>query len=190
VVAWLALLGVAGNGVSAWLLHRDSEHNLNARGAFLHMVGDMLTSAAVLAGALVMWVIDLPWLDPALCLVIVVYIVGNALVLLKEAVHVLMNGVPRRIDLEALKTAMEKVDGVVGVHYLHAWSMGNRSVAMTAHVVVADQMVSATERLSREMAEMLLDRFDIDHPVLQFETQACGRGELLCGKTGCGRLVD
>lgn len=188
VVAWLALLGIAGNGASAWLLHRDSEHSLNARGAFLHMMGDMLTSVAVLAGALVMRVADLPWLDPALSLAIVVYIVWNAGVLLKEAVHVLMNGAPRGLDLETVKVVMEAVDGVIGVHYLHAWSVGGCSVAMTCHVVVADQMVSATERLSQTLGEVLLTRFGIDHPVLQFETRACGRGELLCRKVGCGQI--
>lgn len=190
IVAWLALLGIAGNGASAWLLHKDSAHNLNARGAFLHMVGDMLTSVAVLAGALVMRVADLPWLDPALSLVIVVYIVWNAGVLLKEAVHVLMNGAPRGLDLEAVKTQLEAVDGVLGVHYLHAWSMGGGSVALTGHVVVADQMVSATERLSQTLGEMLLTGFGIDHPVLQFETRVCGRGELLCQMDRAGTACE
>jgi cobalt-zinc-cadmium efflux system protein len=185
VVAWLALLGVAGNGLSAWLLHKDSEHNLNARGAFLHMMGDMLTSVAVLVGALVIRVASLPWLDPALSLVIVAYILWNSLALLKAAVHVLMNGAPIGLDLESVRTAMEAMDGVSGVHYLHAWSIGDCSVALTCHVVVADQMISATESLAHRIGEMLLDGFGIDHPVLQFETRACGQGELLCRKTGC-----
>jgi cation diffusion facilitator family transporter len=185
IVFWLALLGIAGNGAAAWLLHRDSEHNLNARGAFLHMIGDMLTSVAVLVGALVMQVADLPWLDPALSLAIVVYIVWNSVVLVKEAVHVLMNGVPRGLDLEAIKAALESVAGVDSVHYLHAWSMGNRSVALTAHVVVPDQLISAAENLTMTINDVLMDNFGIDHPVLQFETSACGRGELLCRKTGC-----
>jgi cation diffusion facilitator family transporter len=190
VVAWLALLGIAGNGLSAWLLHKDSEHNLNARGAFLHMIGDMLTSVAVLAGALIMQVAALPWLDPALSLVIVAYIVWNAAALLKEAVHVLMNGAPRGISLETVKSAMEAVAGIDGVHYLHAWSIGGRSVALTCHVVVTDQMVSATEHLSQTLGVMLMTRFGIDHPVLQFETRTCGQGELLCRKMSCDSAVD
>ncbi|MFZ5565157.1 MAG: cation diffusion facilitator family transporter [Thermodesulfobacteriota bacterium] len=183
IVAWLALAGLLGNGLSAILLHRDSAHNLNARGAFLHMVGDTLTSAAVLAGALVMRVADLPWLDPALSLAIVVYIAWNAVLLLREAVHVLMNGTPRGLDLETVKEKMEAVEGVLGVHYLHAWTMGGGSVAMTGHVVVADQMVSDTERLSKTLVGLLSKSFGIDHPVLQFETHACGQGELLCQMT-------
>ena len=185
IVAWLALLGIVGNGLAAWLLHRDSAHNLNARGAFLHMIGDMLTSVAVLVGALVMRVADLPWLDPVLSLAIVIYIVWNGVLLLKEAVHVLMNGVPRGLDIETIKSAMQNVDGVENVHYLHAWSMGNRSVALTAHVVVDDQLISAIERLTQTLDDMLLKEFGIDHPVLQFETAICGRGETLCRGTGC-----
>jgi cation diffusion facilitator family transporter len=185
IVAWLALLGILGNGLAAWLLHRDSEHNLNARGAFLHLIGDMLTSVAVLAGALVMRIADLPWLDPVLSLAIVIYIVWNGVVLLREAVHVLMNGVPRWLDLETIKTAMENIAGVDNVHYLHAWSMGNKSVALTAHVVVPDQLISTAESLSLTINDVLKKNFGIDHPVLQFETTICGRGEMLCQKTGC-----
>ena len=185
IVAWLALLGILGNGLAAWLLHRDSAHNLNARGAFLHMIGDMLTSVAVLFGALIMRVVDLPWVDPVLSLAIVVYIVWNGVMLLKEAVHVLMNGVPRWLNIETIKTALEKVDGVDSVHYLHAWSMGNRSVALTAHVVVPDQLISATEVLALTINDVLMEQFGIDHPVLQFETTICGQGEMLCRKMAC-----
>ncbi len=185
LVAWLALLGIVDNGLSAWLLHRDSAHNLNARGAFLHMMGDMMTSVAVLAGALVMGVAPLPWLDPVLSLAIVVYILWNSAVLLREAIQVLMNAAPPGVDLASIKAVMEAVDGVSGVHYLHTWSMGGGSVAMTGHVVVADQMVSETEHLTRTLDDVLLQNFGIDHPVLQFETRACGQGELLCRKVGC-----
>ncbi len=180
LVAWLALMGIMGNGLSAWLLHKNSENNLNARGAFLHMVGDLLTSVAVLSSALVMRFIELPWLDPALSLAIVVYIVSNGFLLLKEAVHVLMNGTPRTLDLEAVKNELEAIDHVNSIHYLHAWSIGNQSVAMTCHVVVPDQLISNTETLSKTICEKLLDRFGIDHPVLQFETRECGQGALLC----------
>ncbi len=184
LVAGLALVGIVGNGLSAWLLYRDSSHNLNARGAFLHMLGDMLTSVAVLVGALVMRFFELPWLDPALSLAIVVYIVWNAAALLKEAVHVLMNGTPSGLDLEALRDEMEAMEGVQGLHHLHAWSLGNGTLALTGHVVVPDQMVSATESLAAAIEAMLSEKFGIDHPVLQFETRECGQGELLCRK-GC-----
>ncbi len=191
LVALLALVGIAGNGLSAWLLHKDSGHSLNARGAFLHMLGDLMTSVAVLVGALLMRFVKLPWLDPALSLAIVAYIVFNCLGLLKEAVHVLMNGTPRGLDLKLVKSAVEAVPGVKGIHYLHAWSMGDDSMALTCHVVVPDQLVSGTEALARTIHKKLLFLFGIDHPVLQFETGVCGHGDLLCqmacnADSGCG----
>ncbi len=183
IVAWMAMLGIVGNGLSALILHRDSMHNLNARGAFLHMVGDLMTSAAVLVGAVVMRFVDAPWIDPALSLAIVAYIAASGFSLLKDAVHVLMDGTPRGLDLNQLKAEIESIDEVQGIHYLHAWSVGGRSVAMTCHVVVPDQPISATENISVKIARLLMEKFDIDHPVLQFETRECGTGELLCGMT-------
>ncbi len=183
IVAWMAMLGIVGNGLSALILHRDSMHNLNARGAFLHMVGDLMTSVAVLVGAVVMRFVDAPWIDPALSLAIVAYIAASGFSLLKDAVHVLMDGTPRGLDLNQLKAEIESIDGVQGIHYLHAWSVGGRSVAMTCHVVVPDQPISATENISVKIARLLMEKFDIDHPVLQFETRECGTGELLCGMT-------
>ena len=180
LVAWLALVGIVGNGLSAWLLQKDSKHNLNARGAFLHMIGDLLTSVAVLIGALIMHFAELPWLDPALSIGIVVYILLSCIGLLGEAVHVLMNGTPRGIDLEAIKAELEAMDEVQGVHYLHVWSVGEQTVALTCHVVVPDQPLSSVDMLTKTIRERLLARFGIDHPVLQFENQPCGNATLLC----------
>jgi cation diffusion facilitator family transporter len=180
VVAGLALVGIIGNGLSAWLLHKDSGHNLNARAAFLHMIGDLLTSAAVLIGALSMRLWPLPWLDPLLSLAIVAYILINGIHLLKEAVHVLLNGTPKGLDLEAVRAEVEAIDGVEGLHYLHAWSIGDASVALTAHVVVPDQPISATGQLRHGIERVLLEKFGIDHPVLVFETCTCGQGALVC----------
>lgn len=183
LVMGLALLGIVGNGLSAWLLHRNAAHSMNARGAFLHMLGDMLTSVAVLLSAVVMRFADMPWLDPALSLLIVVYILVNCVLLLREATHILLNATPRGLDLHAVKTELEGMEGVHGVHHLHAWNISEQSVALTGHIVVPDQMLSSTENLAGLIRERLFHRFAIDHPVLQFETRPCGHGALLCEMT-------
>ena len=134
----------------------------------------------VLLGALIMKVAGISWLDPILSLAIVAYILVNCFLLLKEAVHVLLNGTPVGVDLETVRADMEAMDGISGVHYLHAWSMGDHSAALTCHVVVPDQSVSTLETLSSAIRTRLRERFDIDHPVLQFETKPCGEGTLLC----------
>jgi len=180
LVMVLAGVGVGGNGLSAWLLHRDAAHSLNVRGAFLHMVGDLLTSVAVLINGLLLMFYPWYWLDPLLSVLIVVFILKNGWGLLKESTAVLMNATPGHLDLEKIQRFLGGLPGVLGVHYLHAWQVSSASTAFSCHVVVPDQPVSRTEKLAENIKHELFHRFHIDHPVLQFETSACGNGALLC----------
>ena len=184
VVVWIAGVGVIGNGFSAWLLHKDAKHSLNIKGAFLHMVGDLLTSVAVVVGGMILIFKPWYWLDPALSLLIVYFILKNCWGILKEAGGILMNATPTGIDIEEVKETLEQIPGVCGVHYLHAWNLSSSSIAFSCHIVVSDQPVSQTETLARTIRETLLNRFGIDHPVLQFETSQCGNGSTLCEISG------
>jgi cation diffusion facilitator family transporter len=185
VVVWMALLGILGNGLSAWLLHRDSKHSVNIRGAFLHMVGDLLTSVMVLVSGVIILFRPWYWLDPLLSLLIVLFILKNCWSILRESTGILMNATPEGMNLERIKEAMEKIPGVLGVHYLHAWRISSSSTAFSCHVEVCDQPVSGTESLSEAIRHELHDRFDIDHPILQFETRECGKGGMFC-EISCG----
>jgi cation diffusion facilitator family transporter len=186
IVMYLAAVGILGNGLSAWLLHRDSSHSLNVRGAFLHMVGDMLTSVLVLVNGLILIYRPWYWLDPLLSCLIVIFIVKNCWSILKEATGILMNATPRTIDLEKIQETLQAIPGVCGVHYLHAWNVSSSSIAFSCHVEVADQLLSRTEPLSEAIRHELFHRFGIDHPVLQFETAQCGNGGMLC-ELSCGK---
>ncbi len=181
IVVWLAGVGVIGNGFSAWLLHKDAKHSLNVRGAFLHMLGDLLASVAVLVGGIVLIFKPWYWLDPILSLLIVCFILKNCWGILKEASGILMNATPTGIDIREVKETLDQIPGVCGVHYLHAWNLSSSSIAFSCHVVVLDQPISQTETLAKTIRETLLHRFGIDHPILQFETSECGNGSTLCG---------
>ncbi|MBN2398644.1 MAG: cation transporter [Deltaproteobacteria bacterium] len=180
IVVMAAGAGILGNGVSAWLLHRDSHHSLNIRSAFLHMLGDFLFSVAVLISGLVFLYRPWYWLDPLLSVLIVLFILKNCWSILRESTAVLMNATPKGFDLREIRDRLEGIPGVVGVHYLHLWKVSSSSVAFSCHVVVPDQPLSRTEELSKAIHYRLLHDFGIDHPVLQFETEACGNGSLLC----------
>jgi cation diffusion facilitator family transporter len=180
VVIILAGVGVVGNGLSAWLLHRDAAHSLNVRGAFLHMVGDLLTSVVVLINGVLLMFYPWYWLDPLLSILIVAFILKNGWGLLKDSTAVLMNATPGHLSLEKVRDYLCHLPGILGVHYLHAWQVSSASTAFSCHVVVPDQPVSQTARLAENIKQELLQRFRIDHPVLQFETADCGRGTLLC----------
>jgi len=185
IVMGLAAVGIAGNGLSAWLLHQDAKHSLNVRGAFWHMVGDMLTSVAVLVSGAILYFRPWYWLDPVLSFAIVVFILKNCWGIAKESGLILMNSTPSHLDLEKVRRHLQELPEVCGVHYLHAWNVSSSSVAFSCHVVVPDQAVSATEPLAEKIRRDLLASFGIDHPVLQFETAACGDGDLLC-QLSCG----
>ena len=180
IVVLAAGIGIVGNGLSAWLLHRDSKHDLNVRSAFLHMLGDFLFSVAVLATGVVILFRPWYWLDPLLSVLIVLFILKSCWSIVREATAVLMNATPAGLDIEKVKDRLERIPGVAGVHYLHLWRVSSASVAFSCHVVVPDQRLSRTEELSVAIRRALLDNFGIDHPVLQFETEPCGNGSLLC----------
>jgi cobalt-zinc-cadmium efflux system protein len=189
IVMGLAAVGILGNGLSAWLLHRDAKESLNVRGAFWHMVGDMLTSVAVLVSGAILFYRPWYWLDPVLSFAIVVFILKNCWIIAKESGLILMNSTPRHLDLEKVRRHLQELPEVCGVHYLHAWNVSSTSVAFSCHVVVPDQAVSRTEPLAEKIRQDLLESFGIDHPVLQFETAACGEGDLLC-QLSCGNGTD
>lgn len=180
IVIILAGVGIVGNGISAWVLHRDASHNLNVRGAFLHMMGDFLTSVVVLANGVVLLFKPWYWLDPLLSLLIAAFILKNAWSVLKESVAILMNAVPKELDLSEVQEFLENRPEIRSAHYLHAWPVGSCGIAFTCHITVDDQMISETESLAEKLRDELYDQFGIDHPIFQFETTVCGNAAMLC----------
>lgn len=180
LVVIVAGIGIVGNGISAILLHRDSKHSLNIRGAFLHMLGDFATSVVVAINGLVLLYKPWYWLDPLLSLLIVAFILRNCWSILKEATCILMNATPNGLDIRAIREYLERIPGVLNAHYLHAWNVCTSSVAFSCHLVVPDQKLSAVEEISKTVRGGLWQRFKIDHPLLQFETSPCGQGGLFC----------
>lgn len=133
----VAGLGIVINTVTALLFMRGS-HDLNIRGAFLHMVADALVSAGVVvAGGLALW-LGWDWLDPVVSLVIAAVIVLGTWGLFKQSVHLLFDGVPSTVDLPAVRAWLLSLPGVTRVHDLHIWAMGTSEVALTAHLVMPD----------------------------------------------------
>ncbi|MFP5213634.1 MAG: cation diffusion facilitator family transporter [Acidobacteriota bacterium] len=180
LVALIAGIGVIGNGLSAWLLHKDASHNLNVRGAFLHMLGDLFTSVVVVLNGIVLIYKPWYWIDPALSVLIVIFIARNCWTILKEATAILMNSTPATIDIHEVKAFLERIPGIVGAHYLHAWNLCSSSIGFSCHIVVPDQRLSEIDALSEKIRGQLYHAFKIDHPVLQFETVACGDGGTFC----------
>jgi cobalt-zinc-cadmium efflux system protein len=181
LVVLVAGIGVLGNGLSAWLLHRDAGHNLNVRGAFLHMLGDLLTSVVVAVSGIILIFKPWYWLDPVLSVLIALFILKNCWTIIKEAACILMNATPNGLDIFKVKSFLEQIPGISGVHYLHAWNVCSSSVAFSCHLVVPDQRLSRIDMLSEKVRAQLLDHFGIDHPILQFEATPCAEPSMFCG---------
>jgi len=151
------------------------------------MLGDLLTSVVVLINGVIFLFKPWYWLDPLLSVLIVLFILKNCWSILSAAGGILMNATPRGLDLEEVKAFLAKIPGVRDVHYLHAWHISADSIGFSCHVNVEDQWISESEKLGDEIRRALSIRFGIDHPVLQFETEACGNGGLLCEMSCRGR---
>lgn len=163
----VAVIGLIVNLVGAWLLREASRESLNLRGAYLEVLGDTLGSLAVIAGGLVIWRTGWRLVDPILSVGIGLFILPRAWSLLKESLEILMEGTPRELDLERLRRALASIDGVVGVHDLHAWTITSGMTALAGHLVVADMgrsLAVLTEARRRSRAE-----FGLEHVTLQVE---------------------
>jgi cobalt-zinc-cadmium efflux system protein len=180
LVIWIALLGFAGNIISALMLRSGSKVNLNMKSAFLHMLSDAATSLVV-AILGVVWIFQ-PcfWLDPVFSWLIVGMILFGGWGLLKDSILILMNATPPGIDLHDIQKSLESIEGVKEIHDLHVWNPSAESIALAVHITVPDQMLGKVDELAARVRTVLADKYKIDHPTLQFESNSCDEGKLLC----------
>lgn len=175
VVAGLAFLV---NFVIMWSLHRDKD-DLNVRAAFIHMLGDALGSLGIMAGAVIIHFTGWQQVDPILSIVIAFLIVWTAWDIIKESLNILLEGLPRGMELGTVTTAMRKVEGVIDVHDLHIWSLGSNKHALSCHVQIADMPPSESESILKRLNDVLCG-FHIHHTTVQFEHAHCGVSENGC----------
>jgi cobalt-zinc-cadmium efflux system protein len=165
----IAGIGLAANLVGAYLLH-DAK-SLNAKGAYLHILGDTLSSVAVLIGGAIMFALHgAYWLDPVLSMVIGLFILYSSYSLVREAVDVLLETVPRDVDLAGVSAAIGGIEGVSEVHDLHIWTITSGMYALSAHIVVAAGHAEHNDVLLNKVKDVLMQRFKISHTTLQLES--------------------
>lgn len=178
----VAALGLVANLVVALLLGHHDHEDLNTRAAFLHVLGDALSSVGVIVAGIVILFTGQTWVDAIASLLIGIIILTGAFRVLKEAIHILNEGAPEGAGIGEVSAALATVEGVLGVHDLHAWTVGPDYRVLTAHVVVADTMLGETQGIMREIKELLAHRFALEHTTIQFECADCGQ---CSGSTDC-----
>lgn len=170
----VAVIGLAINLGSAYMLFRKKGHSLNMRGAFIHMTADAAGSVgAIIAGIAVLgWGAD--WVDPAASLAIAGLVVWSTYGLLRDTLHVLLEGTPKGIDPAKVVAALTRTAGVKSVHHLHIWSLASDTSALSAHVVLEGQVNLHVAQLKcEELKKVLQDQFGIEHVTLETECHDC-----------------
>ena len=182
VMLLIALIGLVANTLVLILLHRHDDDDLNMAAASLHVLGDLLGSVAtVLAAAAVRWLHWL-WADPVLSLLVSLLLLRSALVLVRRASHILLEGTPEGVDSAAMLTALRALDArIVDVHHLHVWQLAAGQRIATLHVQVRDAAAGA--HILAQVQAALAERFGIAHATIQIESDQCADGD--GGAAGC-----
>lgn len=163
----VATIGILINTGTALLFLKDRDHDINIRGAFLHMAADALISLGVVISAFIIGYTNWQWVDPFTSIVISLIIIMGTWQLLKDSVSMSMDAVPNGIDPEKVKVFLNSVDGVREVHDLHIWAMSTTETALTAHLVI--QSPDLENKILKKITEELKEKFKIHHPTLQLE---------------------
>jgi cobalt-zinc-cadmium efflux system protein len=167
LMLWVAALGIAINGATALMFMRGRHHDLNVRGAFLHMAGDAAVSLGVVVAALLIGWTGWWWLDPAMSLVVAAVILATTWGLTRDALNLALDAVPAGIDRRAVEHFLAALPGVTAVHDLHIWAMSTTETALTVHLVRPD--ASLDDQFLTDACHTLEHRFGIHHATIQIE---------------------
>ncbi len=165
----IAFAGLLANLACAWILHSHSGENINIRGAFLHVLSDLAGSVAAIAAGAIIYFTGWYTADTIVSLLIIALILFSSTRLLLEAFHILMEGTPRGLSIKSVEKALMAIDGVSGVHELHAWSLSSGFNALTAHLVVEDP--ARQQPALKEASCLASEKFGIRHSVFQVESE-------------------
>jgi cobalt-zinc-cadmium efflux system protein len=176
----VAGLGIILNGGIMWALRAASKNDINIRSAFVHMMGDALGSVGIIAGAIAIRYTGWNAIDPLLSVLIGVLIVWTAWGIIKESLNILLEGLPRGIELQRVTSSMKALEGVLEVHDLHIWSLGSSAHALSCHVVIADVPPSESDVILRRLNSMLARDYHIGHTTVQFENVGCAISQNGC----------
>ena len=175
LVLGIASLGLIGNLVTAGLLAPSRKTSLNVRGAFLHAVGDMVSSLAVIVSSLIIIITGINAIDPFMALVIAVLIIRSAYGLVRDSTNILLEATPRQFKLEEIAKTIQSVSGVKSVHDLHLWTITSGLYALSGHLVVETESVDQGSEVVADVARRLREIFGIEHVTLQIEKESLQR---------------
>ncbi|HEY5368264.1 MAG TPA: cation diffusion facilitator family transporter [Hanamia sp.] len=178
-IAIVAGIGIIINFVTAILFMKNKEHDLNVKSAYMHMMADALVSAGIMVGGIIIYYTHLYWIDPVISIIIVIVILIGTWGLLKESLKLSLDGVPKDIDIEEIKSKAEKIEGIRDLHHIHVWAMSTTENALTAHLVVdkskdPDQITFIKNDLKHTIQHMNIQHITLE---TEFTNEPCKKPE-------------
>ncbi|MGB8656260.1 MAG: cation diffusion facilitator family transporter [Candidatus Zixiibacteriota bacterium] len=169
----IAVIGLLVNLFVFLRLKGIAEHSLNVKSAFLHVVGDMLASVGVIIGGLIMLFTKIYLVDPIISVLIGMIILRGAFLVIRESTDILLEGVPKNVELGRVDSVLRTVEGVEDLHELHVWSVSSKDVALSCHVMVKEQSTHSAQKILDQIRSKLKEEFAIQHTTIQFECRCC-----------------
>jgi cobalt-zinc-cadmium efflux system protein len=171
IMLTVAIVGLAGNLIVVFLLRGHAAKSINIQSALVHVIYDTVSSVAVIITGVVAIFSGIAILDPLVAFVIAGLIARSAYSIVRGSTHILLEGAPRRLDIEDVGRSIRQVEGVLDVHDLHVWTISTGLDALSGHVVIKDQMLSQSGRMLEEIKRVLSQRYKITHTTIQLENE-------------------
>jgi len=170
----VASIGLLGNLISVLLLHKDSSYNLNIKAAYMHLIGDTLSSVGVILGSVLIYFWDVYWIDPLLTIIIGLVIIKATWSILKETIEILMQASPAGLDLKEIKKDLEKHSDIKNIHHIHSWRLSDNIIHFQCHVeVIKNLPINYIDQIRIKLENILHKKYGIDHITIQMELDTC-----------------
>lgn len=180
LVIVIGSVGLLANLWAVLILQKDSKQNINVKSAYLHLLGDTLSSMAVVIGGILMYYTSMFWIDPLITFLISLYILKETFEVIRQAFLILSQAVPEGIQVSKIKERLEIIPGIKNVHHIHVWNLDDQSIHFESHVdLTKDYHLSETVTISQTIRSLLKTEFGIKHTTLQFEYNCCNDKKLV-----------
>src|SRR5690554_398864 len=176
----IAVIGLAANTFSVFLLKDNAADNINIKSAYMHLFADALSSFGVVFGGILIYFYNIYWIDPLITVLIAIYIGKGSFGILGETVRILMQGAPESINIEKIREEVEKIPLVEDIHHLHLWQNNDHDILAEFHIKVEEDLrLSQADKIRKDIAELLEKEFSITHFTIQMEYDYCQNEDLI-----------
>jgi cobalt-zinc-cadmium efflux system protein len=182
----VATIGLIANIIGVFLLKGFSKSNLNVKAAYLHLIGDSLSSVAVIIGGILIYYFDIQWIDPLITVLISIYIIIETWHVLSETYQILMQSAPKSLDINNIRDEICKIHGVKDLHHVHIWSLTDQQIHFEGHIELSDDFrISESQEIYCQIKDLLSKSHGIQHITLQPEYNFCDNKHLVSPNHSC-----